>query len=126
MKLLAEGLKPVLAFITGILDGIVGAITAAIDGMNALGANIKRIETTQDRTKRVANEGAGATAAQNFTASGGKLSSNSTEMFNQVLKASKNQSTVDINLNGAPKGSTMKQTGKAPGVNLNMGMAGAR
>jgi len=35
-------------------------------------------------------------------------------------------STVDINLRGAPQGTTTKQTGQAPGIKLNLGFAGAR
>ncbi len=35
-----------------------------------------------------------------------------------------NRSTVDVNFNNPPAGTAIKQTGKAPGINLNLGPAG--
>lgn len=39
---------------------------------------------------------------------------------------SENRSTVDVNLNNMPQGSTVRQRGRAPGVNLNYGYMGGR
>lgn len=42
-----------------------------------------------------------------------------------IQSMSTSRSVADINLNGLPPGSTVKQTGKAPGVTLNLGWAAA-
>lgn len=52
------------------------------------------------------------------------VSSQTSQIQSTINKNS--TSTVDLNFNNPPAGTTIKQTGQAPGVNLNMGMAGGR
>jgi tape measure domain-containing protein len=58
---------------------------------------------------------------QNIT-SGGLVSAN--QGMIESRSYSENRSIVDVNLNNLPPGSTARQRGKAPGVNLNYGFQG--
>jgi phage-related protein len=50
---------------------------------------------------------------------------NKTPMSNNTaaIKSTTNKSTLDVNFNNTPAGTTAKQTGTAPGINVNMGYA---
>lgn len=98
----------------GIVDGIIGAVNLIIDGINlvggAFGAQMDKIPTMAE-SRRQQQEGAPA-------------SPNAAAITSKIVQQS--QMMLDVNFNNAPAGTSVKQTGSAPGVTLKTGFAGAR
>lgn len=96
----------------GVLEGINGAIERV--------ANFLGISNSRD-----ADEGR-ASNAERYGMSSENMG-NPRTFPGTVARStvSENRSTVDINMNGLPSGSTVRQTGSAPGVSLNTGFQGA-
>ena len=86
-------LKPIIELIAAILKPVVEAIsTVARIGGNFLGGALSRI--------------AGTPSSPNT----GVIQSNTTTT---------SRSSLDVNFNNAPQGTTMRQTGRAPGITVN-------
>jgi tape measure domain-containing protein len=81
-------------------------VTKAWEGLKRIGGAVKDFFGGDERTGY----------------SGGLVSAN--QGMIESRSYSENRSTVDVNLNNLPPGSTARQRGRAPGVNLNYGFQG--
>lgn len=113
---LAVGIKAfaIASALLGATNPFTLAITALAGVITLIIANWGKISSFLDKLFGGSKTSIGVDGFDEFgnPISGTPLSSNSTIT---------NSSTVDVNFNNLPQGTSIKQTGKAPGVNLNQG-----
>lgn len=86
-----------VAYISSILEAILGKVMGVINKVRDVGQKVKGFFTGDD---------SGASSPNNA-----------------LIQSSESRSTVDVNFNNAPKGTTIRQNRPAPGVNLKTGPA---
>jgi hypothetical protein len=99
--------NPILAIVTAVA-ALIGLIVANWDKIDGFFKNLAGKGTSGSNRNKLDNEGAFAPVSPNVAGI-------------ESHAYSENRSTVDINVGGLPSGSTVAQTGRAPGVTLNTG-----
>jgi hypothetical protein len=112
-------------FFTGLWDGIVGAFNSAVGFITDLMQPvIDMIDGIVGALQAIGLWTPPPAVQSAIGSSGAPVSANSQYM--SASSGSAYRSTVDVNFNNTPAGTTVKQTGKAPGVKLTTGMAEVR
>lgn len=131
-----------LAAVVALLGGPITLITAGIAGLTAaivyLIRNWDRLSERFNNSNlgkwlagNQANLDAGATAQRNAGLLPGMVpgaSGNARTLYGGIsrnINTIENRSTVDVNFGNLPSGASVRQTGRAPGVNLNLGIRAA-
>jgi hypothetical protein len=85
----------------------------------ALGLEMNGVESTIDR---ISQAQANVRSQSAIGAAQGLISAN--QGVQESRSTTENRSTVDVNFNNTPQGTTIRQRGRAPGLQLNTGYGG--
>lgn len=106
-------------FFTDLWSGITAAFQASVDFIMQLIQPILDLITMVQNGLASIGIGSAAQLPAAASAAGVPMSANTTAIGASTY--SESRSTVDVNFNNPPAGANFRQTGAAPGVNLNMG-----
>lgn len=99
--------------VRSLASGVLAGITSAMSGVIAM---VSRVwDAIPAPLQEFIAGGTGAAAITEALRSGG-VSPNSAA--NETRSITENRSTVDVNFNGAPRGTQIKQSNRAPGINI--------
>jgi tape measure domain-containing protein len=124
VKAMADFVKMYFFTVADIILTVFGNVVKAVLGVvstigKALGLEMNGVESTIDR---ISQAQANVRSQSAIGAAQGLISAN--QGVQESRSTTENRSTVDVNFNNTPQGTTIRQRGRAPGLQLNTGYGG--